>query len=110
RCFLSALARRFRRLYDLFALLLRQQCQLLSASHVLPRLIPHEIRRHRKQPGSLVLYRSLPQGTHDRLLRNSLGPVAISQPPRQISHQRGVVSSEESLYVGHSVTNDPVST
>ena len=80
---------------------------MLSASHVLPRFIPHEIRSNREQPGPFVLYRSLSQCANERLLSDFLCPVAISQTPRQISHQRGVVRSEESLYVSHSTTSDP---
>src|SRR6266550_317712 len=82
---------------------------MLSPSHVLPRFVSHEIRRHREQPGPLVLYRSLSQCAHERLLCNFFSPVAISQTPCQVSHQRGVVSSEESLYVGHTITSDPLS-
>jgi len=74
---------------------------MLSAPHILPRFVPHEVRRDRKQPRSLVLYRRLSQCSHKSLLRNFLSPVAIPQSPRQISHQRGVVRSEESLYIRH---------
>src|SRR2546423_14776290 len=82
---------------------------MLSPSHVLPRFVSYEIRRHCEQPGPLVLYRSLSQCAHERLLCNFFSPVAISQTPRQVSHQRGVVGSEESLYVGHTITSDPLS-
>src|SRR5207244_13073571 len=102
--FLSPFERRLLRL-DAFALLLCQECQMLSAPDILPRFVQHEIGRHGKQPRSLVLYRSLSQCTHKSLLRHFFRPVAISQTPRQISHQRGVVRSEESFDVGHSVTS-----
>src|SRR5437762_13948650 len=78
---------------------------MLTAPHVLSRFVPHEIGRHRKEPCSLILYRSLSQSTHEGLLCHFLGPVTISQTPRQISHQRGVVRSKESFDVGHSVTS-----
>src|SRR5437868_15089860 len=74
---------------------------------VLSRFVSHQIRRHREKPGSLVLNRSLSQSANEGLLGDLLGPVAISQTPRQISHQRGVVGSEESLDVRHPLTSDP---
>src|SRR4051812_47975215 len=80
---------------------------MLSTATVLSRFVTHQIRRHRKKPRALVLNRSLSKCTHEGLLRYFLRPVAISQTPRQISHQRGVVRSEESFDVRHSVTSDP---
>src|SRR5258705_12668364 len=81
---------------------------MLAPPHILPRFIPYEIGRNCKQPGPLVLYRILPQRPHERLLSNFLRRAATSQPPRQVSRQRGVVRSEESLDVRHSITSGPV--
>src|SRR3954467_4310725 len=80
---------------------------MLSTATVLSRFVTHQIRRHRKKPRALVLNRSLSKCTHEGLLRYFLRPVAISQPPRQISHQRGVVRSEETFDVRHQLTIDP---
>ena len=79
---------------------------MLPASHVLPRFVTNEIRRYSKQPCTFVLDVRLSQRANERLLRNFLRPIAVPEAPSEVSHQRGVVGSEEAIDVRHSITID----
>src|SRR5205814_9096175 len=67
----------------------------------LPCFVPHQIRRHRKQPGALAHDLLLSQGADERLLGDFLCPVAIAESPNEIANQRLMVSNEEPFDVGH---------
>ena len=66
--------------------------------------VTHEIGRNRKQPCSFVRERLLPQCAKECLLRYLLRPVAVAQSPRQVSHERSVISAEETVDVAQVVT------
>src|SRR5213593_2952123 len=70
---------------------------------VLPCLVANEVRRDGEQPGALVLQLTLPQRTHERLLRDFLGPVSVAKTARQIPDEVIVIRAEESLDVSHRI-------
>ncbi len=78
---------------------------MAPSSRVLPCFVSHEIRRDSEQPRSLIGDVLLSQRTDERLLRDFFGPVPVPKAPRQVSHQRGVVGSKESLDVAQCITS-----
>ena len=87
------------------ALLLCQQRQVPPPTCILSRFVSHEIRRNCKQPCPFVRERLLPQRAQECLLRHLFRPIAVAEPPRQVSHERGVVGSEETVDVAQVVTS-----
>src|ERR1035437_716572 len=65
------------------------------------RVVAHEIVRHGEHPCPLVHDRLLAQRTHERLLRDFLRPVAVTEPARQVAHQHRVILTEETFGVVH---------
>ena len=101
---LGALERGWLR-FDRFlsALLLRQESKVSPPPRILARFVAYQVRRHSEQPRALVVDPLLAEGAQECFLRDLLGPVAITQPPRQIPHQRCVIQPEEpfQLVVAH---------
>ena len=67
---------------------------MLPTSGVFSRLVTHEIRCNREEPRALILNRCLPERADEGFLSDFFRPVPVAEPPRQISHQRGVVGPE----------------
>jgi hypothetical protein len=55
----------------------------------------NEVGCHRKEPRAFTGQRVLAEGAQEHLLRDLVGPVAITQPPRQVPHERCVIGLEE---------------
>src|SRR5262249_38631913 len=88
------------RINDFFRLrLLAKQLESPTSTNILASLVTHEIRRHGKQPRPFAHDGLLPDRAEKRLLRHFFRPVAIPQPPCEISHERLVVFAEQAVDV-----------
>jgi hypothetical protein len=77
---------------------------MTATARILSCFVSHEIGCDSEKPGSLVHDVVLPERTDERLLCYLFSPVAITQTPRQVAHQRGVVGFEETFDVAQAVT------
>src|SRR5690606_5599080 len=76
-----------------------KECQVPSPPFLTTRVVAHEVGGYSKQPGALVLNILLPEGAEERLLCDLLGPVAITEPSREVPHERCVILVEQSFHL-----------
>jgi hypothetical protein len=100
---LRALEREVRPRLVIVARLGGEELEVPPVARIAPCPVTHEVVRHREDPAALVHDRLLPQGPDERLLRDLLGPVAVTQPSGEIPHERGVVLAEETFGLVHEV-------
>ena len=79
----------------------RKQLEMAAAASVLAGFVSHEVGRDGEKPGAFAHDRLLARGPQEGLLRHLFSPVAVAQPPRQVSDERLVIVAEEAVEVDH---------
>src|SRR5207248_1238089 len=77
----------------------------LATSNVFPRFVAHEIRRDGKEPRTLAHDVLLIDRAKESFLRDFVRPVAVTEPPCQIAHERPVVFAKEAIDVVHAFSS-----